>query len=966
MQAKPLVAVAAAAVSLLLGWWWFAHEGVPQVPAPPSTTPVAETAVPAAGAAPAAAADRPAEAAAGGVERTEVVGAVADPRGSATYEVRGRLVDVHGAPRVGVELGVSTWPADGATDGGPELGPDQRPKSDREGRFRLSIPVGSDGQLHVQGGELEFAAESPRFRSAAGDQDLGDLVVLRASSLAGVVQDELGRPVADVKVEATLGAFLFDTRSGTKTGADGRFTIGKLRPGKWVLRTASSRFLPTALDVEVASEQQQTDLVVTVRTGDAIAGRVVDDRGVGVAGFRVACKRREMQGAMDVERFSSDEAATTDAAGFFTLAGLPKGTTTVRAFGAGHTAATAADVAVGTGDLVLRVQRTAAIEGVLSTADGTPIADSEVGVLATRTNDDLVGNLAAPTRPVTTAADGTFRLVDVAPGPTVLRATGAGHLPTQLAGVQVAPAQTVRGVRIVADAGVSARVRVVDPAGAPVAGAKVRAALPGQDQFGGIRVTRHADAAADGEPTEVTFDDPSRVGEATTGDDGTATIPGLPARDVQFVASHADFASTAPVVASLAARGTVEVRLVLQQPGFAAVQVLDGDGAPMPGAEVHFAPADAQLDQLWMLQGNDNYRTATTDPSGKARLGPFAPGDYRAVLGRPPRDESSGGMRMVFAGNETLAASAQAVRIEAGRTVDVVLRRPILARVHGRLLGADGPLAGGTVCLEQRDNGLGALGAPTVTVAGDGSFAFADVEPGSYTLSFGREHQVVRGRHDLEVPPNTAEVRQDLSLRVGRLTVRVHRAGTGEPVDGATVEIEPEVGEGGATARQMVRFATITTADGGGGEAMTMTVGAQRVRTDATGLATVDDVPVGSWRVRVSDRGCVPVERAAQLVVERQTTDVGRVDLVGAGRVRCSVRGGNGEALDLVMVQHRAADATQWSQPAIGTGGSVQVDDLAAGRYALRAKNARGGDWCPEVEVEVVAGATADAELRVR
>ncbi|MBX3463667.1 MAG: carboxypeptidase regulatory-like domain-containing protein [Planctomycetes bacterium] len=969
MQSKSLL-VALLAV-LVLAALWFAFDGGN---APPPAAPAAPPASPSATAASAAAesaaggtlAERPQAAAAAPVERQEVERAAA--AAAPVYRVRGRLVDAGGRPRAGVAVEAMTWRAGEEDDivvvpGTGSAATGVSATADRDGTFTLLVPAGRDGRPDLRGDELVFATEPAAFVAAKGDQDLGDLVVVRSSRLQGVVRDEAGRPVAEALVEASVGQFLFGRENRTRTGADGTFVFPGLRPGAHVLRTASSRFLPTTLAVDLAPEEQRTDLVLVLRQGNAIAGQVVDDRGVGVAGLKVGCKRKELRGDLDVERFSAAEATVTDQGGYFTLAGLPSGAVTLRAFGAGHTPVTASDVRVGTGDLVLRVQRLAVVEGVLTAADGTPLAGSRVQAEAASSQpqdraevDDLpfVGR-----RSVKTAADGTFRLESVEPGAITVVATGKGHLPARGAVLQIAPGQTVRGVRLVADAGATARVLVVDAAGEPVADAKVRVVPPRGARGDGMRFVAaglELDEAADIALPEGF----GRLGDGTTGPDGVAVVRGLPAGDASFEASHRAFAGALPATITVPRAGTIEVRLALREPGFVEVVARDADGALLRGAGVRLSAHD----------GVAPPKGATTDAEGRARIGPLAPGDYEAVLTRRAQPMTAGGARIVFAGEaDSVAASAQPVTVVGGGTTQVELRQPRVVRLHGTLTGVDGPVAGGTVELERR-------GGPSLPVPGfggrqartgaDGTFAFDDVEPGAWTLRFGRPNQLVKASQDVEVPAGSDSRRQDLVLRTGRVSVRVHTAGSGEPVEGAEVELVVDTGETGERPPQRLVMASVATLDDSSGESTTMTLGVQRMRTDAEGRAVVEDVPAGVYSLRVHHQGYASVQRGQQVVVEQQTTDCGRIDLELAGRIRCTVKAADGSAVPMAVVQSRPLSGGDWSdlQPAFR--GSARLDALRPGRHALRARRP-GSDSAagPEVEVDVQAGKTADCELRL-
>lgn len=966
MQTKLLVAVLVAAVAAIALWWSFAHGTSQPLPTPsPQPTPRAESPAAASGAA--TAAESPAATLEANIERTEVPTMPIAPRDPATCTVRGRIVDARGEPRAGVGLEASIWPAPGAAaPAGVER--EARTTSGADGRFELPVPTGCDGVLQLRGNELVWGGASPELRSTGGDQDLGDLVAVRGGALQGIVQDEHGRPVAGVKLEAGLGAFAMETHRGTETAVDGSFTIDHLRTGRWSLRTASARYLPTTLEVDLAVEERRGGLVVVVRPGDAIAGQVVDDRGVGTPGVKVTCKRRELQGAMGIERFSSDEAAITDAAGYFTLAGLPKGTVTIRAFGKGHTAVTMPDVPVGTGDLVLHVQRLATIEGLLTATDRTPITGSVIAVdtqAAQRPFDPYEGFGGGPVRAVS-AGDGTFRVEGVPPGTVTLRATGAGHLPAIAKGLVVEPGQQLTGVRLVADAGATAHVLVVDDAGEPVVAAKVRAVRAPTDDANGARfVARAVDGADD--LAAPTFGGDAGLGTATTAADGTARLPGMPAGPVRFEATHAAFAAAVPVDVTMPASGTTDVRIALRVPGLLAVQVVDAEGSPLAGARVRIDRSDAPPVAPWDDSHSDRVHDVTSDAEGRAHSGPLTPGEYRVALLAESRTEVGTGAVFVFGGDDTIEASTQKVVVEAGRTARVEVRRPVLTRLFGVVTGVDGPMAGCEIELEAAATELTipGFGDARTTSATDGSFAFDGVEAGTYTLSFGRPRQVVKGRQTVEVPANLAELRQDLSHRTGRLTVRVHDAVTTSPIEGAEVELELDAGEDEPQRRHAIMFATISS-HGDDGEAMTMTVGVPRVRTDGNGLATVEDVPAGIYCVRANHQAFRSAEKKGQIVVERQTTDCGRIDLGGAARIHATVKAADGRVVATAVVQHRPVGTGPWSDPQFTNAGSLQLDDLPPGRHVLRAKLPGDAASGPEVEVEVTVGQITPVELRVR
>jgi len=177
------------------------------------------------------------------------------------------------------------------------------------------------------------------------------------------------------------------------------------------------------------------------------------------------------------------------------------------------------------------------------------------------------------------------------------------------------------------------------------------------------------------------------------------------------------------------------------------------------------------------------------------------------------------------------------VLVAAGQTKDVgtiVLevdpKRP--ASIEGKILLRDAAAHGGTL-VHLDESTLRVATAP------DGSFRFADVPPGSHTL---------HARHDgyapldhsifLERGPNPLEFTMDPLEGVGSLSGKVTHAGTGAPLEGASISV-------------------------GGSYAAT---------SGADGAYVVSDVPRGTYEVRVSHSGFMTLVADGVSVVPNATT----------------------------------------------------------------------------------------------
>lgn len=966
---------------------WFAWRGSDVAPDPMApSAPGADSGV---GAATAATAGAAAEVVTGNVDPAAGKGAGEPQRSAAVVDggspsarasvIRGRLVDARGAVRAGVELALSSWPIPQDTAFEdlpmPVVGMEDRKMPEvvtkADGTFQFELGANRRGSLELTDSELVFPDDGPRLDGRKGDQDLGDVVALRSGALQGVVQDEHGRPVAGVKVSAALGVMGFGTESQTATDDKGAFAVGKLHGGAWTLRTASDKFQPTVQQVTLKAEERRLDVVIVVRPGQAISGQVVDDLGRPVAGCKVGSKRREARGGMDIERFAADEATTTDASGFFTLSGLSDAMVTVRAFQKGYANAVAKDVPVGTGNLLLHVSRLGAIRGVLHAEDGTPIAGSMVRAMpAGQPGGDLRFGLAdfdlfevGESAVTQTAADGSFHLDKVKPGAMAVVAEGKTHRPARQGPLAIEPGRVVEGVRLVANAGATARVEVVDAEGKPVVGATVRVerpVAPGTEpgEFGSARATRVEVEAVEGEADTVFFGDDRPLGTAVTDERGLAVIPGLPQMRAVVRAQHAAHADAMPFEVALPKAGAVDVKLQMRTPGFAEVQVRTTDGAAVPGCGL-------------AVKGGGKTIKATTDANGLARVGPLVAGDYTAFLTRDPAMGRAGGAFFVMGDEgEGLAGTRQACAVTAGETTRIEIVRPVLTRLHGVVSGPDGPVEGVVVELEKGEEDIGLPGfGPQARTGADGAYELRDVESGKYTLRYGKEAQMVKASAGVEVPVNTAELRQDLALRTGKLRVLVGVKGKGDPVAGASVELVRASSNAGEAAGPRRAVMVGLTMAGEDGAATSMTIGTPRTVTGADGIAEIDDIPVGTYTVEISHDRFAPAKVTNQQVVERQVTDSGRADLEAAGKIRGKVLQGDGTVAPIALVQCRLFEEKEWGQPEVAQGGEFEFAARKAGRHVLRARPLLGPGGPvtagPEVEVTVAAGETATAEVRL-
>jgi len=284
-------------------------------------------------------------------------------------------------------------------------------------------------------------------------------------------------------------------------------------------------------------------------------------------------------------------------------------------------------------------------------------------------------------------------------------------------------------VRFVLDAGGRIRGRVLDPDGAPVAGAKV-----------GTEGVRPVPRALAGNPRSERTVVALQEGEALSDADGRFEYAAT-SSPVRIHAVYEGYAPSALVDVSAASDETVEgVVLSLRPTCRVEGRVLDAEGRPVPGAGV---VADA--DGAW--------ENAETDARGE-----FVIDGLPSVLAKLTANPS------FFSPQR---ASAE-VALSNGQAASVELRfeTPDPVRVHGRLERAGVPLAG-WIRFESRTYSV------SVNAGADGAFEVELLRPGpcSGSISLRRTGiEPATERHGFEITVPDADA-HDIVLDIDTLPV---------------------------------------------------------------------------------------------------------------------------------------------------------------------------------------------------
>jgi hypothetical protein len=745
------------------------------------------------------------------------------------------------------------------------------------------------------GGPVAGAEVSAELEHGAVDRALVPL----AKSDAGVPADAAPAP-NDAGATSPIAV-------AAPTGADGRFAIDGLEPGRYRLRVSGSGLLPSEVRyVPVPSDA--TRIVVARQV--AIDGVVVDG-GKPAANVTVGLRGDAIGGEI---------AAKTDLAGAFHFPNLPEGRYQLYAW-QGALAARAVRVnRLGTGPFAaieLRLEAASIVIGrVIDREEGTGI----VAAIELRPS----GDDQAP-RYARSGDDGVFRIEGVPNGRWIADAFAPGYLSP--GGVEL---EAGRGIPELALArGGTLEGRVLDGEGRPVSGATVRALTTG---------TSATEVSAAVEQDKLRRFS-GRMAAPTS-------VPGLATADPSFV-MRGELGVLVGPIPPVPAPGAEVARPAVLDPSVAG---LAGEPAPLP--------VDPQHASIWITGSDGRYRIRGLAKAKVAVLAAapgLAEGRSKQVALEP--GQTMTGIDIVLTAGTMLIGKVtdqhRVPVIGAQITVTPELGAPIEAftdesgeyrlgpvtgaiEIHASSYGhgdakrtVEVPAAKGLVAAERREDLV--LEVADATLAGTLDDTTGAPVSGAHLEIIGGSGD---GRHAIVAADGTFSI--DM-LPAGHLRMRIaHPAYPSKEVD--------VVATSGGTERARLRLGI-----GGGVEGVLLeaTSGAPLTSiailaagpSSATADATSDKVgrwklgPLepGHWKVTISLPGYLPLARELDVPAARapgtMTVRDVRLELARGALVGGTVRDARGQ---------RIAGAKVTARPANGSGPTVEGVSDVAGEFRLR------------------------------
>jgi hypothetical protein len=734
-----------------------------------------------------------------------------------------------------------------------------------DGRFVARVTE-LDTDVHLGAQKKGWpATKSPIMRLASGERKSGvTLVIPRGVVFTGRVIDHGGKPVSGVVVDASesqgdafgvqirrmvIGATQGRGDDSVTTASDGTFTM-RLKEGKYDVIFKREGFAAKSLRAQqVAANEKPVD--VTLDPGVEISGRVVRG-GAGVEGVNVNAMSE-----------GGPANTVTGPDGSFTLSDLTPGQMMLLANKPDSMIQEMRPITAPARDVVIEVPTGGRITGrVVDKATRKPITTFQAGVTTSRGGGGMVVMMPPMLKPFT-SDDGSFILENIKPGPTQVLAQAPGFTTGRAPTIEVEDGKAVNDVEIALETGAKLTGRVTDASGAAVAGVTVRAETMGP---GAGRVMRFdgADSAASTDPSgEYSLDslepgEKSFVFSRSGYVDETKTITLASGRDNRLdvvlgsglrvggvvVTEGGAPVADATVRASSAAGGFREAHtdaggafqlegltpghysFTASKTGLANGMLRDIDVAAQNNVRITMKGGGTISGQVTGLSAKDLEQTTVTasSPNGNASAPVDSSGTFR-IEGAPTGTVRVGARTGQIFGGTARSATPKTVQLDAGGAAQVDIEFKNDTVVRGRVTQNNVPVTNASINFIPRQ-GKTTTNSSAMTDA-SGRYEVPGLEDGPYNVQ-------VMDMKSMAPYMTTFEVHGsgnfDIDMRTASLRGRVLDASTGQPIEGATVDIRPKSNDAGF-------------------------FGTRSAATDSNGAFMLDSVARGTYQVSADKQG---------------------------------------------------------------------------------------------------------------
>lgn len=335
-------------------------------------------------------------------------------------DYQGLVVDARGAPVVGARVRLL-----GSPTGDPALESLATEwKTGPDGHF--TFQAADDAMLEARAGEARGWGHVDRGVRALKTLkiQLGH-VPPRDATITGHVRDTRGAPIEGAVVRGSPSTRWGDVATvATTTGPDGAFTLPDVDHASYDLSAEAGEHVRGVRENVLGGSR---NIELTLDSGLALAGQVVDGRGAPIPMYTLVARRRA-----GAARVTAATQSVIDPQGRFAIR-VPRGDYDLVASAREHVRGTLTQAAAGTTDVRIVLGSGAILRGkVIASDDHAPIGNASIVCSWLPRPDGTAGAGGAtgvlPADPGTvTRPDGTFELTGISAGPLAIRIRAEGY-----------------------------------------------------------------------------------------------------------------------------------------------------------------------------------------------------------------------------------------------------------------------------------------------------------------------------------------------------------------------------------------------------------------------------------------------------------------------------------------------------------------------------------------------------------
>jgi large repetitive protein len=789
-------------------------------------------------------------------------------------------------------------------------------RSAGDGTFRFNgVPCGVSFLLDIScEGQASVVGEPVSL--IKGTRQFIEIAMPEGAAISGLVQDEKGSPAPGKKVrlvksdDILASTTSMDGKNETviPSGKDGTFRFGNLMAGTYRVMVNEKGLVRTGhRKIKLAAGEERKDLVLVLKRGLSLAGRVVSSKGEPVAGALVkAVPEFDLMNLLDtIDNASFLTANATDEEGRFCCTGLATGIYDLEIVRRGIKDTSHKGFEAGKTDLLITLEWGGIAGIAVSTIDGEPVTDYRI-TLEPQGMKSLLDPYGLKSKIKRRIEDeqGKFEIIPLKPGSYMMTVKAEGFGRHRIRNVCVEDGETARGIIVMLSGEASVSGVVFD--------------AETKEPLEGARISLKT--GIEGMIAEFVGSDVSLSDEA-----GRYTFGGLSSGPVRLFVSHGDYETRPLDELHLSDGEKIEgFDAALTKGAVVRGHVYGSDRTPVEGANIMVSsPLGTSL------------KSTRTDREGFYELSGFAPGSYTVLRMAMKIDMDEDFIQSMTSGFDIRPVSLEKDEI---REIDFFVDGGGEAgAISGRVTEAGSPVSKALISLLPVNGGDGAMPTMTATTDSDGHYSFRKVDPGDYTFRVVRTENLAIGGGTESVfrttIPDSDTFEFDMELPGAAIE--------GSVTDGDTFRYLPSI-------RILIRRSEGSESNDPLSRAMAGRVG--EVYTDRDGRFRIGNLKPGSYDLIAGGSNMMGIDSGGFARQRVEGVVVGKDQVVRGVAIRLE-RGGSIEGVLTGKRGAPAANASVFFQPEregkfdtfsecySDGGGKFRYTGLAPGRYTLAIKH---------------------------